>query len=36
MVYRRGAYRILVGYVREGDHLEGLGVGWGNKNYNGS
>jgi hypothetical protein len=23
---RRGTYRILVGYLREGDHLEGLGV----------
>ena len=23
---KRGAYRVLVGYLREGDHLEGLGV----------
>ena len=23
---RRGAYRIVVGYLREGDNLEGLGV----------
>jgi len=23
---RRGAYRVLVGYLRKGDHLEGLGV----------